>query len=487
MSHFTPHPNNQEPGEGMESHDGISRRAFLKKAGAAGATVALAGGLGGLAAACGSASSTTTTTASSTAGGATTTLSTSAEMGREIKIGNPIPLTGVLAAFGAYEKWADEFSAKQLGDGIVLGDGKKHKVTIVQQDTQSDPQRAALVAGDLVLNQKVDILMSSGTPDTVNPAADQAEALGCPMVCTNDPMEAFIFGRSLKADTVQTYPYGLLFGVDQELVTQPQAFDKFKTNRKLGILLANEVDGNTWASILPDGFKKLGYEVTFPSQYQPGSEDFTAQIADFKKAGCEILTGTHYPSDFTNFWKQALQQSFNPKLVFCGGKCFSDFTFAKALGPTSTGLMANWLLHRTFTFKDSLSGMTVSQLCDQYTADTGNEWAQTLCVQAARSWAVDVLTRATNLDDKTTIVAAIKATKLETVLGPIDFTEPVTATGRHCFPNVYKCVSTTSQNVKGADAKPNPNAKFDYDANVVGTDHLEGLPSYQTIQQQYSS
>ena len=149
--------------------------------------------------------------------------------------------------------------------------------------------------------------------------------------------------------------------------------------------------------------------------------------------------------------------------------------------------MANWLLHRTFTFKDSLSGMTVSQLCDQYTADTGNEWAQTLCVQAARSWAVDVLTRATNLDDKTTIVAAIKATKLETVLGPIDFTEPVTATGRHCFPNVYKCVSTTSQNVKGADAKPNPNAKFDYDANVVGTDHLEGLPSYQTIQQQYSS
>jgi branched-chain amino acid transport system substrate-binding protein len=89
-----------------------------------------------------------------------------------------------------------------------------HKITILQADTESDSNRASQVAGDMITNQSVEMLISSGTPDTVNPSADQAEALGCPMVCTNDPMEAFIFGRGMKADTVQTYPYGLLFGVD---------------------------------------------------------------------------------------------------------------------------------------------------------------------------------------------------------------------------------------------------------------------------------
>jgi branched-chain amino acid transport system substrate-binding protein len=306
----------------------------------------------------------------------------------------------------------------------------------------------------MISNEKVDILISSGTPDSVNPTADQAEALGCPMVCTNNPMEAFIFGRGLQADTVQTYPYGLLFGVDQELITQPQAFDKVQTNKKMGILLANEVDGNTWASVIVDG--------------------------------CEILTGTHYPNDFTNFWKQSLQQGYNPKLVFIGGKCFSDFSFPNAMGSTSVGFMANWLLHKTFTFTDSLTGKTVADLCDQYEADTGGQWSENVGVQTARSWAVDVLKRATNVDDKQTIVDAIKTTKLESIYGPIDFTETVGSSGRHPFPNVYKAVTTCIQCVKGADAKPTPNTKFSFDCNVVGSCFLPDLKTYQTIEQQYT-
>jgi branched-chain amino acid transport system substrate-binding protein len=394
-------------------------------------------------------------------------------------------MTGVLASFGAYEKWADELSNKVLANGIVLGDGKMHKVTIMATDTQSDAQRASQVAGDMITNDKVDFIISSGTPDSVNPSADQCEALGCPMVSTNDPMEAFIFGRGLKADTVQKYPYGLLFGVDEELITQPQAFDKVPNNKKMGILLANEVDGNVWASVIVEGFKKLGYDVTFPQQYQPGTEDFTTQISAFKKAGCDILTGTHYANDFSNFWKQTQQQGFKPKLVFIGGKTFSDFSFPKANGPTSVGLMANWLLHKTFPFKDPLTGMTVAQLCDKFEADTGNEWSENCGVQTARSWAVDCLKRAKSPDDKDSIVEAIKTTKLETPYGPIDFTEPVSATGRHPFANVYKAVTTTIQCVNGADAKPTANSKFPYDCNVVGANYLEGLPTYQTIEQHY--
>ena len=110
----------------------MSRREFLKVAGVAGATIGVAGGLGGMLAACGSSTTTTTAAAATTttaaatsttaaaattttAAGATTTVSAAAEAGREIKIGNPLPMTGVLASFGAYEKWADELSAKTIG------------------------------------------------------------------------------------------------------------------------------------------------------------------------------------------------------------------------------------------------------------------------------------------------------------------------------------------------------------------------------------
>ncbi len=99
---------------------------------------------------------------------------------------------------------------------------------------------------------------------------------------------------------------------------------------------------------------------------------------------------------------------------------------------------------------------------------------------------MDVLKRATDLDDKQTIVDAIKATKLETIYGPIDFTEPVDMKGRHTFPNVYKAVTTTIQCVNGANAKPAANTKFPYDCNVVGADFLDGLATYPTIEQSYA-
>ena len=110
----------------------VSRREFLKIAGVAGATVGLAGSLGGVLAACGGGEETTTTsaapstTASSappTTAGSTTTASTGPEMGREVKIGFVVPLTGILAAFGIAGmfiagKWRDA-----AGDGLLLGVG----------------------------------------------------------------------------------------------------------------------------------------------------------------------------------------------------------------------------------------------------------------------------------------------------------------------------------------------------------------------------
>ena len=451
----------------------VSRREFLKIAGIAGAAIGVGAGLGGLVAACGSEETTTTTTtaapATTTTTGAesTTTVSAGPEAGREIKIGDPTAITGPLAVFGQAEKWSVDLAARTLGDGIVLGDGKNHKISIVVQDTQSDSNRTAQVTGDLILNEKVDMLVSAGTPDTVNPAADQAEALGCPLVSIYNPWQPYVFGRNRTLESVDKWAYGFFFGVEQEVVCQSMAFGKVPSNKKMGMLLANDADGNAWAQVLVPGMEASGYEVTFPQQYQPLSEDFTAQIAAFKKAGCELLSGTHLPPDFTNFWKQSLQQGFKPTLAFCGGKALTNFSYPESLGSTSIGLLAGWGFHRNFPYVDSLTGMTCQELCDDYEKFTGEQWAQAVGSHAKISWAVDVLQRAKNPEDKESIVEAILGTKMDLVIGILDFTQKVDPAGSRIAHNVCKTGWTCVQVVKGADAKPAPTTR-EYEVNIVG-------------------
>ena len=92
----------------------LSRRDFLKIAGAAGAAVGVGAGLGGVLAACGEeettttmAPETTTTMApeTTTTAAPTTTASTGPEMGRDILLGLVSPSTGPLALFAKADDW----------------------------------------------------------------------------------------------------------------------------------------------------------------------------------------------------------------------------------------------------------------------------------------------------------------------------------------------------------------------------------------------
>jgi len=161
----------------------LSRRDFLKVAGAAGAVVGVGGGLTGLAA-CGSSS---TPAASGSSSGAAA--------GRTIKVGMVSPVTGALAAFGEADGYCVTRWKEAVKDGITTADGVVHPVEIIVKDSQSDSNRAATVAGDLITSDGVDIMMVTSTSDTVVPVADQAEALGVPCVSSDSPWQPFYFGR----------------------------------------------------------------------------------------------------------------------------------------------------------------------------------------------------------------------------------------------------------------------------------------------------
>lgn len=411
----------------------VSRREFLKLAGIAGATVGAAGGLGGLLAACGDGEATTTTAAPTTATttgvpASSTTVSAGPETGREVKIGFVDPLTGVLAGFGVAGQYIVDKWREAAGDGLVLGDGKKHPVAIDVQDSQSDTNRASQVTSSLIMDAKVDLVMCAATGDTVNPVADNCEANGVPCLSTDVPMEVYVFQRGGSPDKPFKWTYNLFWGMTEEAAVEVDMFNQIATNKKIGALWPNNAPGNAYRMTYGEGgtgWPDPSYVYIDSGLYNEPSEDFTEQISLFKKEGCEILQGVMIDPDWTILTKQCAQQSFKPKIME-GIKPTLFPATLEAVGPIGDGQCGTQWFHPTYPFKSSLTGETCQQLCDDFEAKLGRQWEQTIMHYVLFEWAVDVLSRTTNLDDKEEMIKRVAETNMkDSVAGPFDFTAPV--------------------------------------------------------------
>ena len=448
------------------SENRVSRRRFLKLAGTAGAAVGLGGGLGGVLAACdGDDETTTTTTApattttsaastSSTVTESTTTVSTGPEAGRDILLGLVSPSTGPLALFAKVDDWWVDLAMKALPEGILGGDGKQHMIVIKRADSQSDVMRASQVAGDLINNYKVDLMMASGSPDTANPVADQCEASGCPSISNFVPWQPFYFGRGATPEKPFKWTYAQALGLESIASNFIAMWEQVSTNKKVGFLFANDADGQAWTDMttgLPPAVEAAGYTYILPDLYPVGLEDFTAYISTFKKEGCEICCGTIISSDFTNFWKQSVQQGYNPKVLTIGKALLFPQTL-EAIGSIAYNATVEGVWHPSWPFIDSITGMTCAQLAEDYMVKTGEQWTAPIGQYAKFEWAVDIFKRVTDPDDKEDIIKQVSTTKMAmTCLGPLDFTAPVDMATRHPVPNVYAPPTAGAQWLKGED------------------------------------
>src|SRR5215468_6029254 len=126
---------------------------------------------------------------------------------RVIKIGHVSPRTGPLAGFGEADGFILEQVRGILSKGLQSG-GRTYQVQIISKDSQSSGSRAAEVASELILGDKVDLIVASATPDTTNPVADQAEVNEVPCITTNCPWQPYFFGR--KGDPKKGFTWTLV-------------------------------------------------------------------------------------------------------------------------------------------------------------------------------------------------------------------------------------------------------------------------------------
>jgi branched-chain amino acid transport system substrate-binding protein len=342
-----------------------------------------------------------------------------------IKIGHVSPRTGPLAGFAEADDFVLAAIAKAFAGGIE-NNGKTYTVEIISKDSQSNPNRAAEVAADLILRDEVDIIVAASTPDTVNPVSDQAEANEVPCITTDCPWQPYFFGRQGVPGTGFESTYHFFWGLEDVIGSFLDMWDSSGVTKKVGGLFPNDADGNAWGDKengLPKPLAAAGYDLTVPGQYQPLTDDFSSQISAFKAAGCEIVTGNMIPPDFGTFWAQSAQQGFQPKIVTIG-KALLFPSVIESLGDRGDGLSSEVWWSPNHPFSSSLTGASAKQLADSYTAATKRPWTQPIGFKHALFEVVaDVIKRAEDLSDPSAIVKSIASTKLDTIVGTVDWSK----------------------------------------------------------------
>jgi branched-chain amino acid transport system substrate-binding protein len=127
---------------------------------------------------------------------------------------------------------------------------------------------------------------------------------------------------------------------------------------------------------------------------------------------------------FSNFWAQAAQQGYKPKVALIG-KALLFPSAVESLGPRGKYLTVIAWWTPAYPFTSSLTGRSAKQFCDEYEEVTRKQWTQVLGFRHALfEVAIDVFKRTQNPDSNASVVEAVRATRLNTVVGPVQWQGP---------------------------------------------------------------
>jgi branched-chain amino acid transport system substrate-binding protein len=336
---------------------------------------------------------------------------------KTVKIGLVAPQTGQLAIFYKEVPFVLEQIKAHTGGQIAIG-GHKVPYEFVIKDSQSNPNRASQVAQDLIFNDQVDLVTTFATPETVNPVSDQCEANGMPCVATDCPLESYFFGRGAPKKGFE-WTYCFFFSLHQQAPASIDVWDKIETNKTIGALWPNDDDGHAYASTYPPLLEKRGYKLIDPGRFDMPS-NYSAQIAAFKAASVELVSGVLPPPEFMTFWNAAAQQGFRPKVAWIG-KATEFPPAVTPLGARAVNLSIEIWWTPASPYVSGLTGISSKDLADSYEKASGEQWSMTLGIRHALfETAFAALTTAKDLS-REAVRDAIKTMQYKSIAGPIDF------------------------------------------------------------------
>jgi branched-chain amino acid transport system substrate-binding protein len=427
----------------------IARRSVLRGLGAG----AAAAGAGGILAAC-SAGSNGSSAASSKA---------------TITLGYIAPFTGALSGFASADNFVIDTirNTPAFAHGFKVG-GKTYKVNIIVTDSRSDPNRASQIARNLILNNNVDMLLASSTPETVNPVAVVAQTEGVPCAATNDPWESWYAGLGGNpAHPTSTFQYCTLFffGLKELNDTFVAMWNRLPVgnNKNVAGMWPNDADGNAFRAVLPTLMGQAGYTAVDGGAYTDGTTDYTAMITKFKANNCLYFTNCPLPPDFNIFWKQASQLGWKPRLATVA-KVLLFPADTVALGPLVNNIATDsWWGPYSPNTSSLDPKLTAKILADNFQAQTGKQWVQSIGgTYSLFEVAHQAFSKVSDPHDRPEVAQALHAVDYKGMSGLINFSGGPA-------PGVSITPLVGVQWKKGSD-------KFPFEMKVVDNTHNKAVP-----------
>ena len=121
---------------------------------------------------------------------------------KPIKIGYVSPKSGPLAAFAEADDFVLGEFRRSVKDGLRLG-SQTYQIEVVTKDSQSNPNRAAEVAKELITRDNVSLVLVGATPETNNPVATQCELEQVPCISSLAPWQTNFIGQSRRPEELE--------------------------------------------------------------------------------------------------------------------------------------------------------------------------------------------------------------------------------------------------------------------------------------------
>jgi len=330
--------------------------------------------------------------------------------GEVIKVGLPLPLTGIHAKFGEAIRNAYLLALEEINvaGGVTKGPLKGSKIELLIEDTTSKPEVARSAVEKLITRDKVPMIVGEYSSSNVFAVA-----------AVTDKFQIPYLSQTGAADNITQQGWKWVFRVNQPASEYAGGLQDFLLKvvkpKSMAILFENTLFGTSLSKAVQEWTKEVGIEVTNFEPYEAGAIDFKPMLLKVKAKNPDVVFMVSYLMDAMLLMRQSKELDINPK-IFAGGA--AGFTMPEFIEGAKG---AAELVYSATLWAPDVKYQGAREFYDKYYKKYGvhPEYHSTEGYSAAYVLK-DALERAKSLKNED-LREALLATDLMTPFGPVKF------------------------------------------------------------------
>lgn len=337
------------------------------------------------------------------------------------------PLTGRLARLGDPLSFVLRRLAPLLPP--VRAGAHRLPVHIAVRDSRSDPDHARQAVKELVTDEGAHIVITMAGTQVLPAVADACADLRTPCLSTTFPRQAYEHCRTAAERDRWTYHFA--WGLEDIAAVFADMWERVGGVRRVACLWNDELQGDLLRRWFAPVAAERGRPLVDPGAYREGTADFGACVEHLRRHDVNAVTSAATGADLARFHQRAREAGLDLRLLTCSR--WLTYPHAEsAPAPRDRAAFEGLVRARVATLvywtprhphRSSVDGTTSAELADAYQQATGRMWLQPLgLAHALVDVAHHALSRADDPTDRASVAAALSRTRLETVVGPLDWT-----------------------------------------------------------------